>query len=369
MNAGERAARLADRLPVADERWREAMRAVPRHLFIPDQAWCLPGDGSPGYPIDRGGEPERWLDAVYSAAAIITQVDDGATDVAEGGGDYTSSSSMPEIVAAELELLDPYDGDEVLEIGTGTGWTAALLAHRLGPDSVTSVEIDPAVHEAAAGNLKRAGYAPRVVLGDGADGWPEGGPYDRVHVTCGATRVPYAWIAQTRPGGMIVFPWMSGWGGHLTRLTVTADGAAGGGFHQACGFMLLRSQRAAPGGIEGDYRDSGTLLDPRRIARAGHGAEVALAGLLPDVSRVHREEDDGRFRLWVTSAGSEAQVHHAPGYRQAAVHQRGPRDLWDEVEAAFMRWVSWGSPGRDRFGLTVTAEEQYVWLDRPGSRL
>ncbi|MEN3536107.1 methyltransferase domain-containing protein [Microbispora sp. ZYX-F-249] len=368
MNADERNAGLVERLPEIDDRWRDAFRAVPRHLFIPERAWCVSGAGSRGQVIDQAADPERWLDAVYSNIPIVTQVDDGAADIADLANrhhDFTSSSSMPGIVATELDLLDPYEGDKVLEIGTGTGWTAALLAHRLGPEHVTSVEIDPALHEAAAENLKRAGHSPRLVLGDGTEGWPEGGPYDHVHVTCGVRRVPHAWIAQTRPGGTIVLPWMTGWGGHMVRLTVAAGGTAVGRFHHPCGFMLLRSQRGAGGQVEGDYRDSRTDLDPRRVARPGRDADLALGGMLPGVNRAFGEVDDGEFRLWLSSADSEAEVRHMPGDRQAVVRQRGPRDLWDEAEAAFLRWVCLGSPGRDRFGLTVTAEEQYVWLDLP----
>jgi protein-L-isoaspartate(D-aspartate) O-methyltransferase len=58
-------------------------------------------------------------------------------------------------------------------------------------------------------------------------------------------------------------------------------------------------------------------------------------------------------------------VHYSPDYKRVAVLQRGPRDLWDEVEAAYLRWVSWGSPARDRFGMTVTPGGQHIWLDSP----
>ncbi|MEV7806458.1 hypothetical protein AB0O28_26275 [Microbispora sp. NPDC088329] len=176
-----------------------------------------------------------------------------------------------------------------------------------------SIEIDPALHEAAAGNLKGAGHSLRLVLGDGAEGWPEGGPYDRVHVTCGVRRVPHAWVARTRPGGAIVLPWMTGWGGHLIRLTVARDGTAVGRFHQPCGFMLLRSQRDSGGQAEGEHRESGTDLDPRRVVRSGRDADTALGSMLPGVNRAYGEVDDGEFRLWLSSADSEAEVRYMPG--------------------------------------------------------
>ncbi|MCG5219906.1 methyltransferase domain-containing protein [Streptosporangium soli] len=359
---------LADRLPDLDGRWRDAVRAVPRHLFIPDRAWCLPGEG-PGYLIDRAAEPAGWEHAVGSAeSAIVTQIADGATGVAEGRGEYTSSGSAPGVVAAELGLLDPYDGDEILEVGTGTGWTAALLSHRLGDENVTSVEIDPSVLAVAEENLRKAGRSPQLVLGDGTKGHPEAAPYDRVHVTCGVREVPYAWVEQTRPGGVIVLPWIAGWeGAHLVGLTVTGDGTAVGVFHRACGFMPLRSQRWAHPLLEGDFRRSSTLLDPRRVVRSSYGAEVAVAGMLPRVCGTYAEEEGGGFRVWLWSEDSEANARYSPEYKRIAVWQRGARDLWEELAAAFLRWVSWGSPDRDRFGMTVTPEGQHIWRDTPGN--
>jgi protein-L-isoaspartate O-methyltransferase len=366
MTVDEHIAALTDRLTGVDDRWRDTMRQVPRHLFIPDKAWCVPDDGASGYLIDRSTDPEAWMRAVYSNSAIITQIDDGAGDIAKGAGDYTSSASEPVVVAAALDLLDPYDGDEVLDVGTGTGWTAALLAHRLGDENVTSVEIDEPVHLTAAENVKRAGFSPRLVLRDGAQGWTEGAPYDRIHVTCGVCEVPYAWVEQTRPGGMIVLPWMPRWaGGHLARLSVTGDGRAVGGFYGGCSFMMLRSQRWSLPEREGDHRRSATYLDPRRVVRSSYGAEVAIAGMLPDVRGTHADQEGGEFHVWLWTDDSDAQAHYAPDYKRAAVLQRGPRSLWDELEAAYLRWVSWGSPGRDRFGLTVTPDGQHIWLDTP----
>ena len=97
----------------------------------------------------------------------------------------------------------------VLEIGTGTGYNAALLARYLGEQWVTSIDIDPVLSEQARANLKAAGYAPTVVRADGAGGWPSTAPCDRIISTAAviAGRLPYAWVEQTRPGGLILTPW------------------------------------------------------------------------------------------------------------------------------------------------------------------
>jgi protein-L-isoaspartate O-methyltransferase len=371
-----RIAALADRLTVAGDltrpEWRRALLAAPRHLFAPARGWCAPeGAERTPHPIDRAADPDGWWDAVYADAAIITQVNDGDGDPATGQGRWTSSLSAPGAVAAFLELLAPRDHDRVLEIGTGTGWTAALLSARLGAACVTSIEVDERVAERAAANLEAAGFAPKLVVGDGSAGRPDGAPYDRVHVTCGVTTVPYAWVRQTRPGGVIVLPWMPEFGdGHKVRLTTTDDGRAIGRMHGAASYMMLRSQRGGgfPPMDSGGER-SATQLDPRTITGDSYGADVAIAGMLPDVLGAERVTEDGRFALVLadTAGTAWARCEHRPGADSHVVAQDGDRRVWDEVSAAYLRWVAWGRPGRDRFGFTVRPEGQQIWLDDPAN--
>ncbi len=103
-----------------------------------------------------------------------------------------------------LEALDISLGMSVLEIGTGTGYNAALLCHRLGSACVTSVDIDPALVDAARERLAALGYTPRLAARDGSAGYPPGAPYDRVIATVGVHVIPAAWIGQTREGGRIL---------------------------------------------------------------------------------------------------------------------------------------------------------------------
>ena len=243
------------------DRWRGPLLETPRHLFVPDRAWCTPDDG-PGYLIDRDKDPDEWLTAAYSDMAIVTQLDDGATDITAGEGCYTCSLSAPSVILAGLSLLDPREGDRVLEIGTGTGWTAALLSRLVGDENVTTIEVDQAVFARAEENLSTAVCHPRLVLGDGAAGWPQSGPYDRVHVTCGVVTVPYEWVRQTRPGGVIVFPLMSAANsGQLTRVTVDDDGTATGYFYGEVNYMMLRAQRGAVSKTT-DHRGTGITIGP-----------------------------------------------------------------------------------------------------------
>ncbi|MEU4230750.1 methyltransferase domain-containing protein [Nonomuraea sp. NPDC026600] len=246
---------LASNGELTDEAWRTALLAVPRHLFVPAVAWAEPDD-APGYLIDRESNPDAWLKAAYADHAIITQFDDGATEISKGPGRYTSSLSAPGVVLDFLELLGSDTNDRVLEVGAGPGWTAGLLSHRVGEGCVTSIEIDEEVFSTAVGNLREVGHRPHLVRGDGERGWPRGAPYDRVHVTCGVFEVPYEWVRQTRPGGVIVLPWMPRYEpGYQLRLSVGPHGTASGNFTEYAGYMLLRSQRAAsPPLFEDDFR-------------------------------------------------------------------------------------------------------------------
>ncbi|WP_028650090.1 methyltransferase domain-containing protein [Nocardiopsis sp. CNT312] len=114
-------------------------------------------------------DPDDWLRAYYADQPLITQFDDGE---GTGAGYSSSSASMPTTVAMMLEALDPVPGARVLEIGTGTGYNAALPAARTGPGRVVSVEVDPSVADQAQTSLKTAGHLVSVITGDGTHGHP-----------------------------------------------------------------------------------------------------------------------------------------------------------------------------------------------------
>lgn len=232
------AVRLGERLPAE---WRAAYQANPRHLFLPDRVWKAVGE-----PLDRGSDPEGWLAYAYSTDSVITQLHDGA-ECSDHGYPISSSCSMPAVVFTMLSHLDVHPGQRILEIGTGTGWSAALLSHRLGDDRVVSIEIDPSVADAARRNLAGVGREPLVITGEGTEGYAPGAPYDRVIATCSVQTVPYAWVAQTRPGGVILTPWGTTFeNSALLRLTVEDDGErAVGGIVNWATFMRLRAQRPA----------------------------------------------------------------------------------------------------------------------------
>ncbi|MET8542606.1 methyltransferase domain-containing protein [Kitasatospora sp. NPDC004799] len=355
--------------------WLGPYHAVPRHRFVPDTVWPGRADGvRQGRAVHRYTDPAQWWNAVYSDIPLTTQWDDGGHTGDERGTMPTSSNSMPTMVFSMLAALDVEDGNRVLEIGTGTGWNAALLSHRLGSGNVVTVEVDEENAADAQRRLARAGYFPTPVVGDGAKGHPDGLPFDRVIATCSVGRIPHAWISQTRPGGVIVAPWGPQYGGEaVVRLTVNDDGTAGGRFIRSSAFMRLRQQRA-PRASSRDYLSgpwpadgakSQTALSPEEVG--GWSAMFAVGVQMPEAFPLTERYDDGTYTLWLhdTAVTSWATADWEPDRTAYEVVQSGPRALWDEVEAAWSWWDARGRPGFDRFGLTVTPDSHTVWLDSP----
>lgn len=366
---------LTSRGVLTDRVWRAGLQEVARHQFVPTEAWAAPMDAaaSPG-PIHRRRAQADWWRAVYSNTSIVTQRDDGGTAATDPSGTPTCSLSCPVVAIQYLQLLDLADHHRVLEIGTGTGWTAAMLAWRLGGENVTTVEVDKQLVETAEENFNRAGRWPQVVTGDGAEGHAGAAPYDRVHVTCGVHTVPPAWLEQTRPGGVIVAPYMpiGGGYGHQLRLDVISREHAVGRFLGDGGFMMLRDQRRGVAAAVKNGVESATAIDPRLIAEASGGAQLAIAALAPGlaVSSLSTDTTDGRvYEATLTAPGASAVVTAMEGADEYHVVQSGDRRLWYEAVDAYLWWIGQGRPGRERFGLAVDLDQQSIWIDRPSNVL
>ncbi|MER5971450.1 methyltransferase domain-containing protein [Streptomyces sp. NPDC002055] len=357
--------------------WESAYYAVPRHRFLPDLVWLESGRGY--VRCDREREPERWLTAAYADAPVVTQVNDGLPPECDDEAWPSSSASAPSIVFRMLHMLELRIGMRVLEVGTGTGWNAGLLAARLGSEHVTSVDVDLGLATTAAHTLdSAAGLRPRIVARDGTEGFAPSAPYDRVIATCAVRTVPYPWVTQTRPGGVILTPWETPWLCYgLLRLDVGGDGTASGRFSPHSAFMLMREQRTDLRIFrdvvrdEHSPRESVTGLSPWTVTGDDWALGFAVGLRLSDVWHAWQDEPDVegvRSRLWLatTDARSWAAVDW-DGRRsdRFTVWQYGPRRLWDEAETAYRWWRDAGEPGPGRFGLTVTPDGQLPWLDSP----
>lgn len=134
--------------------------------------------------------------------------------------------SQPYIVALSADLLNPKPSDRVLEVGTGSGYQAAVLAEVVR--KVYSIELIESLGRTAAERLAAMGYANiEVRIGDGYAGWPEKAPFDGIVVTAAAPSIPTALVAQLKPGGRMVIPvGGDGFVQHLKLVTKRADGGA-----------------------------------------------------------------------------------------------------------------------------------------------
>jgi len=357
-----------------DPAWRAAYERTPRHWFIPDVVWTEP-ESVPHYvAVSKEIGSEAWYAMVYSDQYIVTQVDDGAAPAIPGmkGEESSSSASQPSLVFAMLNELDVHDSMTVLEAGTGTGYNAGLLCARLGGERVVTVEIDKGLATEARSRLASLGFHPDIIVGDAGLGYAERAPYDRVIATYAVRTVPYPWIEQTRPGGVLVIPWTSRYfNGALLRLEKGSDADAHGVFVGPAAFMRDRGQRLLSGTLrdhvtkemEERATKTSTGLDPRLVTDE-EDAEFAI-GLQVDCER-RTFYVGNEFTLWILDgAGSWASVDYEPDAASYTVFQDGPRQLWTEVEAAYQWWTQAGRAIREAFGVTVTAQGQSAWLHDP----
>ncbi|MEU1629673.1 methyltransferase domain-containing protein [Streptomyces sp. NPDC020096] len=351
--------RIMDAGMLRDPAWRAAFEQVPRHVFVP--YYYRPYPGGRGWDRLSADDPDprrriRWLSGAYDDIPLVTRVHEGV---------LVSSSSQPSLMAAMLEALEVREGQTVLEIGTGTGYNAALLAHRLGGPAVTTVDLDEEITDAARDHLAATGFGPRpegrgevtVLTGDGALGCHERAPFDRIMATCELSSVPAAWLRQCQPGGMVLAPIADG----LVALRVADATYAEGRFLRTPAyFVSLRGQgapqRPAPEPVGAGERVRGTHTPPWVLDDDVFRFVLALAAGEVDVNWAF----GGRGVALTAPDGCAARAQ-----RDGTVLVAGPRDLWALVEETYDIWCRERYPERERFGVTIAGSRQWAWLDSP----
>ncbi len=366
----DKAARLAsdlvERGKLWSPEWIAAVQGVPRHELVP-------------YFYEYDPATSRWekissqangLDRIYSNSGLYVKIGPGGSWEGEGP---LSSTSTPGLMTRMLEALDVHDSSRVLEIGTGTGYTAALLCHRLGDRQVFSIDIDAELVAQARDRLARIGCRPTLVAGDGATGLAECAPFDRIIATCAVPVVPWAWVEQLTDGGLILADVKRGIAaGNLASLRRAGCQVEGRFDRTWANFMAMRRPAERPATPPVRDRDA---VEPR-VSTIGYArpweeptwwflAALAMPAdvrygctLAPD-----REPDDV---FLYASDGSWAELARRPEPTGAhLVWEQGTHRLWQHVEHAHQTWLRAGRPGWERFGLTATPRRQTVWLDDP----
>lgn len=199
---------MVDRLPPMPANVARALERVPRHRFVPDE----------------------FVSEAYHDEPLPLSPD--------------STISAPHMVALQLEYANLRPGLKVLEVGTGFGYLAALLAELVTPGGhVYTVEIDPSLAREAIARLAATEYADRVtvVVGDGRKGFARHAPFDRIVISCATHAIERDWVIQLAPHGILEAPVGDRWEQHLIRYR--AEGTHGR-FEKgpACRFVPLRSR-------------------------------------------------------------------------------------------------------------------------------
>lgn len=336
---------------VAELDTSEAVRAAftdhPRHRFIPDVVW----PDVQGLPLIRTQAPERWAAYVYDDGAVITQANDGGSGLTNAA---SSSSSAPQLMADMIAAAGVEPGMRVLEIGTGTGWNAAILSSLVGPTGhVTSVEIDADV--AARAGSRLAGTGVRVVNSSEP---PSGESYDVLIATCAVRRVPVAWLDCVDHGAVLVVPWAAyahGGPTPVTALRKTGEADAEGPMVRDASFMRDRTQREPGQSFPGVGQDpEGEATFPigsdelitrdllTRLALACPGVHTAVGG---------RPWKDGRARI--------VAVGDARGWAwiwpDGGVTSGGRPSALEAFTAAFTNLEGAGWPELSAFSLSASA--------------
>ena len=348
--------RLAAGVTHPVSRWRPAVGAVPRHLFVP-RWWERSGPGA-GFGAatwalhDGPADPGGWIRAAYRDQPLITRVGslhaDHATPDDRPTGLPTASAIAPSVVVRMLRHARLTDDAYVLEVGAGTGYGAAVLCERSGYRQVTTIETDEYLVKAAGERLAGIGLHPRVTHCDPSGPLPDS--YDRIASMVAVRPVPASWLAGLRPGGRLVTP-LAG-----TTLILTADKTPDGG---AVGRTEWDRGAFMPAGTEPDA----AAVQPGQFAtvRAADGEQVTtgrypvvdvarawdlysvLGIVAPGVQHEFAESADGQRTAWMVHPDGSWARATGTGDDPPIVHQGGPRRLWDILDGIRLAWLRDGS--------------------------
>jgi protein-L-isoaspartate O-methyltransferase len=347
--------------------WRAAVEDTPRHEFVP--YYYRNEGGSPTiWRRLESADGAEWLEPIYTNSTLVTHLDPSTVRRHSEGftGFPTASSTQPSLMVRMLEALTIEPDHTVLEIGTGTGYNAALLAHGLADArQLTTVDIDPELADAARRRLKSHDHDVTVLACDASTyQWPR--TYDRIIVTCALPRIDGRLLAAVAPNGRVIVNVMPPMSGGLAVLTAKTDGSLEGRFHRDGGsFMPARQDStrytppAAPHEQVVETGDTRIPLD----AFDDYHFLFMLAAHLPGASLRYGTNEAGQVtRQLVMPDGSWTETTY-DGERPLMYHEYG--EIWPTADRCWDWFVRQGRPSWERFGLTVTPDAHHFWFDNP----
>lgn len=331
---------LADTVTHPGSRWYPIISGTPRHEFVP--AWWTRNSGE--WVLRRGP-----LADAYANRSLVTRVGplhaDYATESDHPRGRSTSSSTLPGLVVRMYQHAQLGRGLDIADIGTGSGYGAALLALRYGNDHVTTMDVDQYLVTAAAQRLAALDLHPAALEVDATGPLP--GTYDRIVSMVSVPSIPLSWLAALRLGGRLVTTITGTW--MIIIVTRTPDGVVGQVARDWAGFMATRSGPDYPPStvdfdlldvLDGDDVGAGRypVIDVAEMPELG----TLFALAVPGVEHRYRRGRDGRHTaIMAHSDGSWARAT-AVGTGSPTVRQGGPRRLWDLFDDVRDDWARRG---------------------------
>ena len=343
------ARRLADRAAGPSSRWHGPVATVPRHVFVP--RWWDRGESGEWEVRDGLADEEAWLRSTYSDETLVTRIGtlhaDHASPGAHPRGLPTSSATLPSLVVRMYRHARLRPGDDVLDVGTGSGYGCALLATFLGGTQVTSIDVDPYLTSAAAGRLASIGLRPHVTTCDATGPLP--GEYDRIASMVSMPTIPESWMAALRPGGHLV----TVLAGTMAILTAQKgdDGWAEGRIEwDRAGFMAARHGSGYPTNLDQlfnaiQHRDGEQVTRGRYpVIQINEAWELKsmLEVTAPGIEHYYEETAEGTRTAWMVHIDGSWARATAHGTDPPVVHQGGPRRLWDILDDLRDYWLSHG---------------------------
>ncbi len=344
-----------------DKPLEDAFLAVPRHVFLPEEA----------------------LSRAYSDDAIAIKRD--------SDGSVLSSVSQPSMIALMLRQLRLRSGDNVLEIGAGAGYNAALMQHIVGEDgTVTTIELDNQLAEQAAANLQkvRLGATVNVVNADGAMGYAPRASYDRIIATVALWDIPPVWVKQLKPDGLLVAPiWIENMQ-VSAAFVVQPDGTLYSRQNIPCGFISIRGMSAVPN-LSRHVSGSTLMLHSNDFRRIDSAALQLLLSEDMEITNLgqplsYREywrgflpfltlntPENYVFALYTLGENQQAFGLREHGFAligrgsacfveygmKGEVHCYGGADAFFALSEALERWTQAGSPTSDRLRLQLLPKD------------